>query len=263
MTADCQVGMALWLLRGARLPDLVAWLTRHEFRALSLHSLHAQVDPMEKREAAAAIKEAGLAVGYHPNFGKTLDSDAVGRICDDVLWWHEKAGGVRACLADPIPGDWAGCVGLVKEMSRRLAPHGIRTGLENSFGTGSVYKSIADVTRLKQECATPLLAHLLDTGHANIEYRSRVGEFVRGLPLEIGEVHLTDNHGEKDEHRALGTGNLDLPALFAALREVNYTGPLTVEVCVDILRGQYAQDIRNPQEMEPVLRSRDQILAAW
>lgn len=257
---QCPVGMALWLLKGGSLVDRVEWLVQHEFRALSLHSLHADVDPAEKREAAAAMREAKLVVDYHPNFGKTLDPDAVARVCDDVLWWHVNAGGVRACLSDPIPNDWPACVRLVQELARRLAPHGIRTGLENSFGPASMYKTTADVARLKQECATPLLAHLLDTGHANIEHHGRVAEFVRSLPLEIGEVHLTDNHGEKDEHRALGTGNLDLPALFAALREVNYTGPLTVEVCVDILRGQYAQDIRNPQEMEPVLRSRDRIL---
>jgi sugar phosphate isomerase/epimerase len=255
--------MALWLLRGGRTPDLVQWIIRHDFLAVSLHSLHADLDPVEKNDAAAAIKQAGLVVNYHPNFGKTLDPDAVARVCDDVLWWQANAGGVRACLADPIPVDWAACVALVQELSRRLAPHGIRSGLENSFGPTSVYKLVADVARLKQECVTPLLAHLLDTGHANIEHHGRVGDFVRSLPLEIGEVHLTDNHGEKDEHRALGAGNVDWPELFAALRERNYTGPLTVEVCVDILRGQYAQDIRNPQEMDPVLRSRDQILAAW
>ena len=252
--------MAFWLLRGARLPDLVAWLTRHEFGVLSLHSLHAQADPLEKRDAAAAMKEAGLVIGYHPNFGKTLDTDEVARVCDDVLWWHENAGGVRACLSDPLPGDWPACVALVKEMSRRLAPHGIRTGLENAFGTGCVYKSVADAARLQQECQTPLLAHLLDVGHTNIEHGGKVAEFVRQLPLEIGEVHLTDNHGEKDEHRALGAGNVDLPALFDALRQINYTGPLTVEVCVDILHGLYAADIRNERETEPILRSRDRIV---
>ncbi len=45
----------------------------------------------------------------------------------------------------------------------------------------------------------------------------------------ISEIHLHDNHGERDEHLPLGEGNIDLPAVFAQLKMRNLRPALVIE----------------------------------
>jgi sugar phosphate isomerase/epimerase len=113
---------------------------------------------------------------------------------------------------------------------------------------------------------------LLDVGHANIhvrsddnggEHRGDIAAYVRRLPHEFLEVHLSDNKGVEDDHMYLGWGNLDLPALFGALKERNFRGKLTVEVCYDRMGGKAAADIREPAETDGLLISREKVLSAW
>ena len=63
--ATLPLGMALWLLRGGTLADRVAWIAAHGFQAVSLLQQVIDVDPVERAEAAAAIRAAGLLVTYH------------------------------------------------------------------------------------------------------------------------------------------------------------------------------------------------------
>ena len=84
---------------------------------------------------------------------------------------------------------------------------------------------------------TGRLGTLLDAGHLNVRLRqaglSSPGALARAVaevPLEIVEVHLHDNDGTVDQHRPLGEGTLDVPALLDALADRAFAGPLTLEV---------------------------------
>ncbi|OGF51619.1 MAG: hypothetical protein A2044_04295 [Candidatus Firestonebacteria bacterium GWA2_43_8] len=111
---------------------------------------------------------------------------------------------------------------------------------------------------------------LFDAAHANIHVRSgnykkenELGAYYKTLPLPVWELHFSDNLGKKDEHRELGYGNLDLAALLGAVKEKGFAGQLSIEVCKDILAGEYSFDIDIPGETDPVLRSRDKIISIW
>ena len=138
--------------------------------------------------------------------------------------------------------------------------------VENSFGANKAFRSLPEFRRFRELCPGPTVGMLLDTGHANIHVRSdgvqgesEIGAFVRGLPLDVLEVHFSDNHGESDEHLPLGSGNLDLPALVAALKASDFAGVLTVEVCP----GLVARRLDVPEEMDQIRRTADAIRAAW
>jgi sugar phosphate isomerase/epimerase len=277
--ANPLLGMALWLLKGGTLPELVRWASEHEFAAVSFYQHVLDVPAAERAEAARIVRDAGLCVTFHANLADRparpgdLDEPFLDRLCAEVLWWQGETGRVRSCCFDPLhvkgPDD---ALRFDVPLNRRLvlcaAEHfgssGVRTGIENSFGAPGCYQSVADVRRFAEACGLPQMGLLLDAGHANIhvqnggkEAPARIGEFVRALPLEILEVHVTDNRGLKDEHRHLGYGNLDLAALLSALMARGFRGPLTVEVCLDILVKKYQSDIHDPAQMAPILHTRD------
>ena len=277
-----KLGGAMWLLKGARLPEIAAWMANQGFAALSLHPFILKAETPERQDLAAAVRDLGLSITYHGNIIRetqekgSLDYTYLDRQIDDCLWWHEHATRVTSLLFDSIHLE--NPAGFAKEMNRdmvlhtaeRLGTSGIRTGIENIFGAQENYQSLADIRAFKESCNLPDMGILLDTGHTNVHVRSGIdpnirdiGSFIKGLPLDILEVHLQDNQGKKDEHKYLGYGTLDLKALLNSLKGIKYKGPLTLEICKDILSGQYQIDINVPEEADLWLRSRDILLTAW
>jgi len=80
---------------------------------------------------------------------------------------------------------------------------------------------------------------LFDVGHAHLALTREwcphhsMAEFTAALPVPVVEVHLHDNHGEKDDHLMPGEGDADLPTAFGALRQRGYAGPVTIECNLD------------------------------
>lgn len=280
---SCDVGMALWLLSGGSLPDRVAWSVRHGFRGLALLQTVMQADAHQRRDAAAIMRQAGLRLTYHGNVHENLagpdrlDIDFVHRMYDDVLWWQKNAGGMMSCGSDPIHLGVGIDRRFIPDLNQqlmhiahqKLTPHGIAFGLENSFGPPGCYQSVADLRQFRALCERLNMGLLLDTGHTNVHLHSEhaspisIEQYIRQLPMPIFEVHVTDNDGRRDEHRHVGHGCLDLAGLVRGLKTVNFSGLLTVEVCVDILHGRYAADIHDSRQTDPLLITRDRLREAW
>jgi sugar phosphate isomerase/epimerase len=277
--------MAAWLLKGERPVDCIEWIIKNGFQGVSLLQGAMDMDKHARQDAAAAITAAKLFVTYHGNVHEklttsgALDTDFGRRMIDDVIWWHENTGGVYSCCADTInlpqpDGTKAFAPALnlqhMRMLAERLPAYGIRVGIENSFGGKNKLCALSDMVRFKEQCSGLPIGMLLDAAHANIHVRSdgetgenEIGAYAGRLPFEVLEVHFSDNLGTKDEHKQLGYGNLDLPALFSALKSNGFAGKFTVEVCVDILAGKYASDIRDPQQTDALLVSRDRINKVW
>jgi sugar phosphate isomerase/epimerase len=152
----------------------------------------------------------------------------------------------------------------MRRLTAHLAPEGVRVGIENTFfGTPSL-ASPKEIQDFQAVCGLADLHLLLDTGHLNIHLagRANASEYLRRLNLPVAEVHVSDNCGEKDEHLQLGRGVLDFADLARGLKETGFQGPITVEVCVDILRGRYAAHLDRPEQLAPILETRDRILKA-
>jgi sugar phosphate isomerase/epimerase len=65
-----------------------------------------------------------------------------------------------------------------------------------------------------------------DVGHANT--LGKINEFLK-LDRLIGNVHLHDNNGVKDEHKTIGEGNIDFLNMFRKMKKLRNATPLIVE----------------------------------
>jgi sugar phosphate isomerase/epimerase len=87
------------------------------------------------------------------------------------------------------------------------------------------------------------LALALDVGHCLCTGDLPVEDVIRRHAARLGMVQLDDSRGGVHEHRMLGEGDLDLPAVLGALLEVGYAGMAAVELSRDSHRGAEAAEL--------------------
>jgi D-psicose/D-tagatose/L-ribulose 3-epimerase len=112
--------------------------------------------------------------------------------------------------------------------AERAAGEGIDLGVEyvnryesNLLNTAGQAAAVVDDLRFEHGAAN-VVVHL-DTFHAAIEETSIAAAIAAAGP-RLGYLHVSESH-----RGALGTGSIPWPAVAAALDDVGYTGPLTVE----------------------------------
>ena len=88
------------------------------------------------------------------------------------------------------------------------------------------YDSIENVSAILEKL--PDLHLHLDIGHANLHGRNII-EFIETFYRKIKHIHLHDNDGTSDQHRALGNGNINWKKVIPALKKY-YDGTITLEI---------------------------------
>ena len=100
-------------------------------------------------------------------------------------------------------------------------------------GTGAMLM-LENVYEAQPEDLRPLLGSLdagragfcLDTGHQSAFGRRDLGDWLDILGPYLGQIHLHDNLGERDEHLALGRGGIDFKKLFNGLARTGRPRPV-------------------------------------
>lgn len=137
--------------------------------------------------------------------------------------------GVLYCNLGKYPGpaskeNRSNSVMAMQRLADYAADKGINISLEvvnryesNIMNTG--IEGLAFLDEVNRENA-----HLhLDTYHMNIE-EDGMAKSVLAAGDRLGYVHIGESH-----RGYLGTGNVDFTTFFAALRKINYSGPITFE----------------------------------
>lgn len=66
---------------------------------------------------------------------------------------------------------------------------------------------------------SPLFRHCFDTGHWNLFVKVGMEEWFAQMGRYIAEVHIHDNFGTKDDHNAIGDGNINFDLFFSLLEQ--------------------------------------------
>jgi len=120
--------------------------------------------------------------------------------------------------------EWSRAVESYQALAPVLARHGVTLAIEplNRFETFFL-NTAADAAALCAEVNHPNIGVLFDTFHANIEEKNIPAAY-RTVGPWLKHVHTCEN-----DRGTPGTGHVDWPGVFDALRDVKYDGWLAIE----------------------------------
>lgn len=105
---------------------------------------------------------------------------------------------------------------------------GVTALIENVHNPdGSIIAAIID------SIDSPYLGACLDVGHAHVFGKVTLQDWINCYGNYLKYVHLSDNHGEEDEHLPLGKGNIQLSAFFTWLSKIQFMPVLIFEAFGD------------------------------
>ena len=120
--------------------------------------------------------------------------------------------------------EWKWAVEGHQALGDTLTRHGVAMAIEplNRFETFFL-NTAADAAKLCAEINHPSVGVLFDTFHANIEEKE-IGAGYRTVGRHLKHVHTCEN-----DRGIPGSGHVEWPSVFAALRDLKYDGWLTIE----------------------------------
>jgi sugar phosphate isomerase/epimerase len=131
----------------------------------------------------------------------------------------------RLDLLGDVPNAWEIAVERLRPAVDYAAERGVRITLEpiNRYETDFIHTARAGL-RMVQDLGRDNVGLMLDLFHMNIEEASIAGG-LRQAGARLWHLHIADSN-----RRHPGSGHLDFPPVFAALREMNYTGYVSAEI---------------------------------
>jgi sugar phosphate isomerase/epimerase len=207
--AGLPAGLEILIDHGALAPDFAAERTaiaaalHAQGRPCRFHAPFRDLAPGGQDPEAVDLVRRRLeaALDLAPAFGVTAMTahpawDPLGYGTDE-----ERAGWLERSLAF-----WSA-------LGERAAARGVRIDLENIFD-----RDPGALAALLAALPGERFAWLLDLGHWHAFSFAPLAEWLAVLGPRLASVHLHDNGGRTDDHRALGAGSLPRREAFSALR---------------------------------------------
>lgn len=193
--------------------------------------------PAEFGETAARIRDRGLTVTLHGPFIDLSAGSVDPRIRIVTRQRFEQLLALVPLFSPKTVVchagyDWKRYAYLLEEwlkhsidmwrwLAQRLEGAGCRLMLENVYESGP-----EDLVPLFESLAPFGVGFCLDTGHQAAFGQASLAKWLDVLGSHIGQVHLHDNCGRRDDHLALGQGNIDFAYLFKHLKTQGGTPPV-------------------------------------
>ena len=178
------------------------------------------LDPRRKHEPTLIAPDAGGRARRLAFLTAAVDVCAIAG-GETVSFWS----GPRQTGVEPERAwDW------LESSVRRLVAYAAARGVDVSFEPepGHFTERLADYDRLA--AAAPGLRLALDAGHLLVTGEADPAEAIRARAGQLGTVAVEDMDRGVHLHKPFGTGDVDVPALLAALRDARFERLVTVEL---------------------------------
>ncbi len=119
----------------------------------------------------------------------------------------------------------------LKVIQSQARKHNLELAIENRNGSSKGKKKIGILPQELLKISSELedeVGFTLDIGHANVSGIS-TADFALALGKKIRLMHVHDNDGHSDQHKAVGTGTVDFPRLLELYRDNGWSFPWVVE----------------------------------
>lgn len=197
-------------------------------------------DEGEAKRLARSLLDNGLEITFHSPFMdlspggadrrvKQVTSDRFSKVIELAEFFQPKNivfhPGYEKWKFDGNTGLWLESslqtwTPLVKEAEAR----GLILAIENVFE-----ENPDTLLLLLREIDSPAFRFCFDTGHHNVFSKVPLRKWIDTLGDFLKEVHLHDNHHERDEHLPMGEGEFDFEGFFGLLAQRGLKPILTLE----------------------------------
>jgi sugar phosphate isomerase/epimerase len=123
----------------------------------------------------------------------------------------------------------------MEEVVRRAEATGIALGFEPE--PGMLVESVTDFLDLRAAVDSPALGLTLDLGHCLLTEPDAPDKVVHRVAPMLVNVHAEDMRRPVHEHLAFGLGEMSYAPILAALRDIEYSGLVGVELSRDSHRA--------------------------
>lgn len=228
------------------------------YRAVALTIDHGALNPLDgrnaqqlsviggllKRHRMTAVIETGCRylLDAHAKHEPTLVSAGEEKRAERIAFYR-YAIDVAQQLEAACVSLWSGAVhddadeptaltrltGALREVLDYAQQRGVVIGFEPE--PGMLIGTLLAYDQLQEAMDRPELLRLtLDVGHLHCQNETPIDSYIKRYADEIANVHIEDMRAGVHEHLMFGEGEIDFPPIIAALSEIAYNGPLTVEL---------------------------------
>ncbi|RJP32189.1 MAG: sugar phosphate isomerase/epimerase [Phycisphaerales bacterium] len=253
-----------------RLDDALTLIAEHGYRGVALTLDHHHLDPTDRERAVAEAKRLrpitarlGLTATIETGARFILDprrkhqptlisrspagrarrieflvtachvARAFGGGCvslwsgaADAATSPEPAGAPEA--AEPEKALFARLTASVRQVLDAARPLGVTLGFEPE--PGMFIDTLARYDRLAAAVDDPLFGLTLDVTHVHCLGDGDPAAHIRRRGASLGNVHVADMRRGVHDHLPFGEGDMCFEPIFAALHDVAYAGPISVEL---------------------------------
>jgi len=172
---------------------------------------------MPADELSAFLKELDLSCcGVHTDIAQLLDPDS-------DLYAYVKALGIpfvtTSCLDKVQEGVWQQTVAQLAEVGRAASEQGVRFTYHNHHQEFEPIAGMRALDYLLENTPADLVGAELDTAWA-MKGGETPEDYIRRHATRIRQIHLKDFDPDTNDGTELGSGCVDLPAVFAAAGEI-------------------------------------------
>jgi L-ribulose-5-phosphate 3-epimerase len=120
----------------------------------------------------------------------------------------------------------------LEEASLRLCDHAASKNIQLAIEPepGMLVENLSHFEELKERTAGHRLGLTLDLGHAYLTENISPADCIRKNIRHISNIHIEDMRKPIHNHLFFGDGDIDFPAIFDALEQTGYHGPVVVEL---------------------------------
>lgn len=221
-----------------QIQDVRRLLRRHEMRSVIETGARFLLDARQKHEptlmtADPAGRARRLLLYEHAiNIAAELESDCVS------LW----SGVLRdAGMSEDQAFDRL--VSGLEQIIRYAERRGVVIGFEPE--PGMFIDTLARFEKLLTRLDSPALRLTIDIGHLHCQGELPIADQLRRWRDRLVNIHIEDMRAGVHEHLMFGEGEIDFPPVLQAIREINYSGGVYVElsrhshVAADAARSAY------------------------
>lgn len=133
-------------------------------------------------------------------------------------------------LLDDVPRDVAmdRLVASLEPVLDYADQRGVILGFEPE--PGMLIDTMESFDELLRRVDAPHLKLTLDIGHLHCQGEVPIEDYLRRYAKQIVNIHLEDMQAGVHEHLPFGEGEIDFPPIFKTLGEIDYQGPVHVEL---------------------------------